>query len=222
MIDDDYLLFDGRQTITLLDDDGDQLTTVAGTTSGQLTKRQVQQLGPALAVEDEAKAFSLPVATLAGNVPQQGYTIVDASSVRWSVLSAEKRTFGTRWFCTCVKVRSEFQLARLVFTFDGNGDAPTDGELSNDTSGPTLYVSKKNRDGVSIESQITAITAGSIIKAVANDGTQWPGVGKTATVSSVGSVGNFKTIAFSGTGLPNPIATFSAGAVVTLIIAEAP
>jgi hypothetical protein len=122
---DDYLLFDGTQTVTLRTLDGDS-ASAAGVTSSPLSYKQMAMVG-GLVAEDQAQTFSLPKATCGGLVPEQNGTITDENSVVWRILSVDNKTLDSRYVCPCVRTHdadsAPFQPADLA----DNGTASANG-----------------------------------------------------------------------------------------------
>lgn len=106
LIGDDYLLFDGEQTLTL-SQSGIGSLPVAGCTSSPLTRKQIEMLGGTVGLQSTYRNFSLPVANLGAKAPRDGDTLAEAapSQIVWKIQSAELRTLSTRWFCMCYKTQ---------------------------------------------------------------------------------------------------------------------
>ncbi len=88
----DALLVDGTETVTL---HGASSITVAGAKRGALTlaETEFRQVG----IESTDLAWSLPGASLAGNVPRRGDSIEDISGAQWTILSAVHSPLTDVW-----------------------------------------------------------------------------------------------------------------------------
>jgi hypothetical protein len=100
----DYLLFEGTQTVTLrIPPDGDAVS-VAGVATFPLSYKQMAFLG-GISPEAETISFSLARAACGATEPLNDGTITDANGVVWRIISKELKTLGTRWLCACVKTK---------------------------------------------------------------------------------------------------------------------
>ncbi len=95
----DALAFDGGISVTLNQKRAGTVTpvTVRNATSGPLTSRQLEALGSVGVVGSE-RQWSLNAADVGSAGVQPGDAIDDGTS-RWTVLTAELATLGTRWRC---------------------------------------------------------------------------------------------------------------------------
>lgn len=93
---DDFEIFDGVQTVTVMQ--GVTTDSVAGVATSPLSRKQLEMVGGLVGLEGQFKRFSLPVANLSVT-PKQGNTITDASSIVWTIVSADLNTLSTRWLC---------------------------------------------------------------------------------------------------------------------------
>lgn len=237
LIGDDFEIFDGVQTVTLVGADGTE-TSVAGVTTSPLSKQQASQVGQLLLTEDEAMSFSLPVANLNGETPEQGNEITAADGSLWNILTADRKTLGSRWICTCKKTRSAFALPSLTFTYDRfyswmDGLEIPDGKSGSDNNpdAPTILLSDENKAGQSVVAMLneTKIPDGTRIRIVAQDGAKWPGDSLTALASDAqredlpGDVFHYYSIHTdtSSDVLPQLYDVFADGDTLTLIFSEA-
>jgi hypothetical protein len=99
----DALAFDGGASVTLIQKRAGTVTpvTVRSATSGPLTSRQREALG-AVGVAGTERQWSLNAADVGSAGVQPGDAIDDGTS-RWTVVSAELATLGTRWRCVTRK-----------------------------------------------------------------------------------------------------------------------
>lgn len=93
---DDYLFFDGVETVTFAG-----VTTVKALRE-PLSRSEVA-FGPQIGISPSDVAINLWVSTMGGNTPQPGDTITDASSNVYQILSCQLATLQTRWRCLCKK-----------------------------------------------------------------------------------------------------------------------
>ena len=95
----DSLIFDGGISVTLNQKRAGTVTPLAvrNATSGPLTSRQLEALG-GVGVVGAGRQWSLNAADVGSAGVQPGDSIADGTS-RWTVLSAELATLGTRWSC---------------------------------------------------------------------------------------------------------------------------
>ena len=106
---DDCDIFDGVMTGTLTLLDG-TTQSVSRVTRSKLTAKQTAQMG-IIGVDDEIENFSLPVQYLNSKVPRQDCFWTDSNSVKWKILSVERRTLSSRYLCMCVRSREEYVAA---------------------------------------------------------------------------------------------------------------
>ncbi len=95
----DALAFDGGASVTLNQKRAGTVTavTVRNATSGPLSSGQREALG-AVGVVGTERQWSLNAADVGPAGVQPGDAIDDGAS-RWTVLSADLATLGTRWRC---------------------------------------------------------------------------------------------------------------------------
>jgi hypothetical protein len=99
----DALAFDGGASVTLNQKRAGTVTpvTVRNATSGPLTSRPRDALG-AVGVVGTERQWSLNAADVGPAGVQPGDAIDDGTT-RWTVLSADLATLGTRWRCVTRK-----------------------------------------------------------------------------------------------------------------------
>jgi hypothetical protein len=99
----DALTFDGGQSVTLNQKRAGVVTPVAvrNATSGPLTNRQIEALGGVGLVGSE-RNWSLPAVDVGAAGVQSGDFLDDGAN-RWTVLSADLATLGSRWRCVTRK-----------------------------------------------------------------------------------------------------------------------
>jgi len=99
-----YLILPCRGSLTLTPQNPTAgAITVANCTDGNWTQEEVNSLGGALAFNTERKAFTLPEAELAGNVPREGWLITDADGNAWTIKSVVRWLQDTMFRCLVTK-----------------------------------------------------------------------------------------------------------------------
>lgn len=130
---DDYLYFDGVQTVTLRTLAGSS-ASVAGVTTKPISYKQMMMLG-GIAPESTLSSFSLAKAACSALVPRQDCQIVDAAGIIWDILSVELKTFGTRYVCACTKSVA-----------DESAPLPPQAVANNSSGGGVLRLTWTNRN----------------------------------------------------------------------------
>lgn len=201
---DDCDIFDGVMTGTLTLLDG-TTQSVSHVTRSKLTAKQTAQMGP-VGVDDEIENFSLPVEHLDGEVPVQDCFWTDANSVKWKILSVERRTLSTRYLCMCVRTRVEY--VAPIITVPGAQSATED--------------TNKSITGISIEDAksypqtvVLSVTNGALTLASTTGLTFTVGDGTAdATMTFSGSLANVNTAIATVTYIPT--ANYNGSATLTI------
>jgi len=96
---DDSLAFDGGVDVTLCQKRAGMVTPVAvrNATSGPLQRRTIEALS-GVGISGAERQWSLPATDVGPAGVQPGDSIDDGTS-RWTVVSADLATLGTRWRC---------------------------------------------------------------------------------------------------------------------------
>lgn len=97
-------VFDGTTSV-VLQQPGEAELALSGVSPLKLAETEFALLGGSLAAGDTTRAFSLPVAVLAGRTPRVGDTLADGEGNVWRVQHASLLTCGTRWRVLCRRDR---------------------------------------------------------------------------------------------------------------------
>lgn len=102
---DDYLFFDGLESVTLTPRsagvDGTPVTSVSALRGPTLTVPRNNEA--ATLDEVSAGTWELFTATLGATVPAPGDKITDASSVSWRIVGVRTLTLGSRFQCDVIR-----------------------------------------------------------------------------------------------------------------------
>lgn len=97
----DFGVFDNSQTVTFQPSGGSP-QSVAGVTAAALTEPELAVVAGTLGVDNRFRAFSLPVANLAGTVPGNGDLLIDSGGSTWIVQSVTLATLSSRYRALCI------------------------------------------------------------------------------------------------------------------------
>lgn len=100
---DDYQHVDGIEDVTYTpkNPSGAAVSSVKAK-RGDLNRKEIS-LGGNVGIEPTDIVFTLYDTTLSSNEPKGGDQITDADAVAFTIRSATKQLFGTKWRCVCYR-----------------------------------------------------------------------------------------------------------------------